>query len=304
MEAIFSSIAPSTFRQYTCCLKDWWNYSVANKKDPFVFSLEFIVKFLDIMFKKGYSYSSINTYKSALSLILPINEEEQKYLKRYLKGLYNQRPSTPRYETTWDTYPVIQYLETLFPLETLSLYQLSIKLIALLALTTGHRIQTFSKITINEIDLSSVDLKIRISERIKTSKLNVPQPVLTFPFFKEKPALCVASTIIFYINKTINLRSHNENKLLLTAKKPHKPATTQTLSRWLKDVLKNSGINVSIYKAYSFRHSSTSAAFRAGINIETIRKTAGWSSNSVTFNTFYNRPVNSQKSFIQGVLNM
>nr|CAI5821151.1 unnamed protein product [Callosobruchus analis] len=249
----------------------------------------------------GSPYASVNSCKAALSFILDVKEDSKTFLGRLMKGLYNQRPIAPRYEATWDPHTVLEFLEKWYPLESHSLFQLSLKLVALLALTSGHRIQTFSKIMVNDVILGDDTVKIKISAKLKTSKINRAQPILDFPFFKDKPALCVAATIAYYLERTKDIRPKGELKLILTHKKPHNAATAQTLSRWLKWVLKNSNIDTNIFKGYSFRHASTSAALRGGANIETIRKSAGWTNKSETFNRFYNRPVVSGVDFIQGV---
>lgn len=48
---------------------------------------------------------------------------------------------------------------------------------------------------------------------------------------------------------------------------------------------------MSQFSAYSTRHAATSAAYRAGVSIELIRKAAGWTQKSSVLNHFYNRPV-------------
>lgn len=72
--------------------------------------------------------------------------------------------------------------------------------------------------------------------------------------------------------------------LLLTIKKPHKSATTQTISRWIKKGLNAAGVDVSKFSAQSTRHASTSAALRLGVNINTIKESADWSVKTDTFN--------------------
>ncbi|PZC73632.1 hypothetical protein B5X24_HaOG209006 [Helicoverpa armigera] len=67
--------------------------------------------------------------------------------------------------------------------------------------------------------------------------------------------------------------------------------STQTLSRWIKDTLSLSGVDVSIFSAHSTRHAATSRARRAGVSVDQIRRTAGWSANSATFANFYDRNV-------------
>lgn len=55
--------------------------------------------------------------------------------------------------------------------------------------------------------------------------------------------------------------------------------------------MEESGIDVSTFPGHSMRHASTSAAARRRVNIESIRKAAGWSKNSDAFANFYNRPL-------------
>lgn len=161
----------------------------------------------------------------------------------------------------------------------------------LLALTSAHRLQTLSLIKLKNIHINPASKEIAIPDNIKTSGKNKYQPILSFPFFKEKPQLCVGSTICHYINLTKSLRPKSEKRLILTTRKPYKPASTQTLSKWLKKVLDLSGIESNIFKGYSTLHAASSAAARAGLNIEIIRKTAGWSEKSLVFNKFYNKPL-------------
>jgi len=56
------------------------------------------------------------------------------------------------------------------------------------------------------------------------------------------------------------------------------------------------------FSGYSTRHASTSAAFRAGVDLEEIRRTAGWTEKSTTFNKFYNRPLVKKTTFADRML--
>lgn len=80
--------------------------------------------------------------------------------------------------------------------------------------------------------------------------------------------------------------------------------STQTLSRWIKNIWENSGIDISYFSAYSTRHALTSAASRGGINIESILKAAGWMQKSNTFARFYMGNIMGDKtSFALSILN-
>ncbi|CAD6221550.1 GSCOCG00011608001-RA-CDS, partial [Cotesia congregata] len=116
------------------------------------------------------------------------------------------------------------------------------------------------------------------------------QPTLVLPVFKENPSICVVTALDEYLVKTKPHRTSDYN-LFISWRKPHKSVTSQTLSRWIKTVMEQSGIDITIFTAYSTRHAATSAAKASGINIDFIRKTAGWTQKSKTFAKFYDRKV-------------
>lgn len=94
-----------------------------------------------------------------------------------------------------------------------------------------------------------------------------------------------------------------ENRLFITTKKPFKPICSQTISHWLKKTLEKSGVDITIFIAHSTRHAATSGAFAKGVNIDIIRKTAGWSRESQMFAKAYNRPIiRDKQEFARAIL--
>ncbi|CAG7670641.1 unnamed protein product, partial [Allacma fusca] len=85
-----------------------------------------------------------------------------------MKGIGKTRPPKPRYNQTWDPSVVLRYLEKLEPLDSLTLEQLTYKTIGLISLVTAHRVQTFSKIMLDDLQLNAEGIEIRISAAIKT----------------------------------------------------------------------------------------------------------------------------------------
>ena len=125
---------------------------------------------------------------------------------------------------------------------------------------------------------------------------------MQLPFFKNHPRICVASALNKYLNYTKNIRG-NTTDLFIALKSPFKAVCTQTISRWLKETLKKSGIDTTTFTGHSTRHASTSCANSKGIDIDTIRSTATWSEGSQIFARYYNRPIQSKESeFAQAVL--
>lgn len=295
---MLSSLSPGTIKQYNGSYQLWWAYCITNKIPPFEASTLQVIHFLQhLLDTSPHKYGTFNTHRSALSLIID-GIGSQPLVKRFMKGISRERPPQPKYEYTWDPEPVLKYLEQT---PTSDLKSLSRKLITLLALITGGRLQTLSLIRISNIRHSDSEIQILISDPIKTSQTSHMQPCLHVPFFHENPRLCAASTLQQYVNITQPIRN-NEDFLFLTTSKPHKKATKQTLSRWVKETLGTSGIDISQFKPHSTRHSSTSAAHRLGLPLDTICKTAGWSQKTSTFAKFYSRPLVKTNDFAKALL--
>ena len=204
-----------------------------------------------------------------------------------MKGVFKLRPLRAKYFGTWDVSIVLSYLEQL---DESNMEKLTYKTVMLLALSTAHRAQTLTNIKISNIREVNEGLEIKIPELIKTSGPGKYQPILQIPMLVNKPKLCVASTVLLYMNKTKLIRNKID-QLFVSIKRPIHAVSSQTLSRWVKKCLCESGIDVTIFTSHSTRHATTSAAFNNGVDFDTIRRTAGWSERSETFAKFYNRPI-------------
>lgn len=103
-----------------------------------------MIHLLTECFKAGASYGTLNSHRSAISLISKDKIGEDRLVTRFLKGVFERRlkPAQPRYTFTWDVSIVLSYLEKLYPLENLSFKDLTRKTAMLLALCTVHRAQT------------------------------------------------------------------------------------------------------------------------------------------------------------------
>lgn len=93
-------------------------------------------------------------------------------------------------------------------------------------------------------------------------------------YLRDRPKLCVASTLLAYLDCTKELREKERN-LFIATRKPYKKVLAQTISRWINLVLGKAEINTEIFSAYSIRHASTSAALAKRVDLEMIKRTAG-----------------------------
>lgn len=283
-----ASLSDNSLRQYDSCLKKWFHYCNRNKVDMFETSIPNIIQFLTELFDSGAQFGTLNSYRSALSLVLGKQVSDDDCVKRFFKGVFRLRPALPKYNVTWDTSIVLNFLSNWYPNTQLTLENLTKKLILLLALVTAHRMQTFSKINITNIEQHPNNVQIKIPDIIKTSRIGSVQPILILPYFNENTAICPCKTLIDYMEKSKRVRGDQTN-LFISYRKPHKVVGSQTLSRWTKSILESCGIDVSVFTAHSTRHAATSKAHKLGVNLDLIRKTAGWTGTSQVFGKFYNR---------------
>ena len=142
--------------------------------------------FLTDEFNKGGSYGTLNSYRLTLALLAGPGLAKNYIIKRFLNGISKERPAKPRYNLTWDPKIVLDHYRQLPKSYELPVKGLSQKLITMLALISGHRLQTFSLIKTKYIRLQNDKVEIRIPAKIKTSGLNKKQPVLTILWCKKE----------------------------------------------------------------------------------------------------------------------
>jgi integrase len=271
-------------------------------QNPIKPTIELVIKYLTDMYNKGAGYVSINTARSALSTILGSVDGYSigchPLVSRLLKGVSRLRPPRPKYDSVWDASTILNLIKSWPKNEELSFKMLSYKLVALLALCSAQRVQTLACLNLDEINFKDSEVDIKVSSRLKTTK---PGQGLSLHFSKfDDPVLCLFGCLRCYIDRSQNLRK--DNNLLICTRSPYKHASSQTISRWLKDVIKLAGIDVNKFSSHSFRHSSTSKASELGLSLDVIYKAAGWSEKSKVFANFYKRPIVSHSQFSNAIL--
>ena len=140
-----------------------------------------------------------------------------------------------------------------------------------------------------------------LPEHIKQSRPGYTPPAIILPAFPSNEALCVFSHMGAYINWTSALRG-DETKLFISHIKPHRQASRDTISRWIRETMTNAGVDTSTFKPHSTISAATSKAKAVAVHIQDILNRAGWSS-SRTFDRFYSKPVQSEGRFATAILN-
>ena len=92
-----------------------------------------VLAFLTKLYNDGLIYSALNTARCALASFLQLNNTvnigSHNLVRRFFKGVFTLRPALPKYNVTWNVDIVLTYLKGQEPLESLSLLQLSRKLL-------------------------------------------------------------------------------------------------------------------------------------------------------------------------------
>jgi integrase len=297
-----SSCSNNTQKQYKSYIDRWNTFCKSNRISNNNICINNVLEFLYHLYKHAVGYSSVNTARSALSLIITSIEGftvgNHPLVTRFIRGISRLRPPQPRYNCTWDVDLILTLFKSWSDNEDLSLHKLTIKLVSLLAIVTAQRVQTINAIKISNMWFNIDILMIKIPDLLKTSRPGALQPLFRFPPYHVKK-LCVRHTIISYLKCTLSYRIHDE--LLLSVERPYSHVSNQTVSRWLKQGLSLAGIDANVFKAHSYRHASTSKALIKGCSIDIIFSKAGWSDNSKVFATFYNRDVRVD-NFMDAVL--
>ena len=215
-----------------------------------------------------------------------------------MKGVFNLRPPSPKYTYTWDIDIVLNYLKDLGYNEFLSLKDLTQKLAILLMLLSGQRKNTLTSFSIH-MDLTEEYCIFYPCKLLKHSGPNRLNDKFVYEAFKADIKLCPVNLLHEYCTRRRNL-DINHNALFFTYGKPYREPSSDTVARWVKDIMQKSGINTNVFTPHSCRSASTSAAKTAGASMETILKHGTWK-NENTFTKFYHRQL---KDIVENIDNL
>jgi hypothetical protein len=112
--------------------------------------------------------------------------------------------------------------------------------------------------------------KFSLSKQRKT-QLNSPLQVITLNKMQPGSLTCPVETLKDYLAISDQFRSGAKSKLLLLGLRPPRNAVfASTVSRWIKMVLSDAGVDTVVYSAHSTRGASASKATNLGVSSEAI----------------------------------
>ena len=142
---------------------------------------------------------------------------------------------------------------------------LSRKLALLMAMVEASRSSELQALDLRYRVLSPDAVSFRLSSLTKKRVVGAP-PKVVFGAFPEDSRLCVVKCLRQYEKVTEAIRPMDSHSLFISYVKPHKPVTSRRIAHWIKDLLTEAGVNTAVFKAYSVRGASTSAAVAKGVS--------------------------------------
>ena len=238
--------------------------------------------------------------RSALSTV--INRQQNvsfaniTIVKRYMKRIFANNPTLPKLQFTWN-------VSLHFKISTIyrrSIHQIKQKLLTqkvimlMTIISGGERAQTFPQFRVSDITILDNKVVTPIMSLIKQTKQTKHMAPLCFYIYNKEPKCCVVSHLIEYLQRTKSYR--DTDKLFLTCVKPYRAASKDTISRWCKSIIKESGISIHSYTSHSSRAAASSFAKSRGASLSTIIQSAGQKSER-TFAQFYEKQIEEEVEF-------
>ncbi|XP_068091948.1 uncharacterized protein [Hyperolius riggenbachi] len=286
-------VTRSIYSKYWKTFLDW---KKRNKvKDN---KLPTILEFLQDGIERGLALSTIKVQVAAISVFVDKKLALDPLVIRFMKSVERSRPIVKKSCPRWDLSLVLNVLmeEPFEPLEEISLRNLTIKTIFLVAITSAKRVSELEALSSDEqfcsIFEDRVILKTVTDFLPKVSSVSNRGQEIILPTFcnkavhpKEKQwhKLDVRRCLLIYLKRVKQLRKTDRLFVNFTGNKVGEKMTKASIARWLKVCIEEA------YKlrqlespkeitAHSTRAMATSWAYRAGASASEICRAATWRS--------------------------
>ena len=306
-ELVLNARRQSSTYTYQTPWRKWGAWCSTRKIDPYRSDIKDLADYLAELFESGLESRTIGVHRSAISAYhLPVEGfkvGEHPLIVKVMAGIRNLRPAKSRYHIIWDVQTVLEYLKSLGDMSSMSLKVLSWKTAMLVSLVALSRCNEIKNLNISRMVIPEAENKVVFffDEPHKTQDPEKPQGPLEIFQFESDPLLCPVKCIQAYLKQTKELRGQ-ESQFFVKTCKPHSWVTRSTIASWIKRVLKNTGVDVNVFKGHSTRSAASSAARARGASVKDILDRGNWSNKS-TWQNFYNKNiVSAGQRFQQAIL--
>jgi hypothetical protein len=227
---------------------------------------------------------------------------KESLIKEFLKGAFNRRPPVKDPFPKWDLNLVLNALveDPYEPIDKISLGDLSMKTVFLVAITSARRGCEIQALDVREdwCKIQPVGAylrhnplflpKVRTEANINAT-INLPRlfPKPTSRTEKILQPLCVVRALEAYIKATAPIRRTEQLFVLHDGGGPDKgkPASKATIARWLTQAISRAyehfgRVPPTNLRAHSTRSMATSVAFKGNVNFVEIARAACWATET------------------------
>ena len=308
----------STLALYQAKWAQFCSWCRQRKTDPLSSTIPIIADFfLFLREDKNLSCTAIKGYRSALAQVfihrgLDISSSPE--ISMLFRNFEQSIPPRTISQPKWDLNIVLQSLTRppFEPINSISLRNLTLKTVFLLALATAKRVSEIhglSYLVAWSADYSSATLEFTPDFVAKTQVPGDPSTAykpITIPALSNMLGqdeldnlLCPLRALKTYLSKTAAARPKCLRLFVSSvATFKHKSVTKNTISFWIRTVIKNAYNSVQkddllLWKisAHEVRALATSLLFKHNHSLKDVMAAASWKSNS-TFVSFYLRDTN------------
>ena len=294
-------LAEHSWRKGTKCTyesawRKWSSWCVSREIDPLCSPVESVINYLTDRYHQGDQYNTLNIQRSAISAfhnpIGTVRVGQHPSVTRMMSAFFNARPPMPRYESTWEVNPVLDYMMSLGDNETLALKQLTHKVAMLLALTCAGRSSDLNALDIRFMKLEDESVTFNLAKLTKSRRKGKPPLKIMLKSFPENLKLCILTTLKVCFSRTTKFRERKDgiprSQVLLSFVEPHRAVVPCTIAGWLVKFMTEAGVDTGLFKAHSTRGAATSKAAAMGLSVKEIMSMAKWK-RQATFYKHYHR---------------
>ena len=152
---IHDSWKDTTKSRYESILQRWRNDCVQRNGCPFSTNVNSVLIFLHGIYKNGCLYSGICVARNTLSSTVMIpgydRLSSQPFVSGFVKGIFNKRPSFPRYGNIWNINSLLSHYENMSQNRELYCKCSCKKLVVLLLILRARKNQALMTITVENV---------------------------------------------------------------------------------------------------------------------------------------------------------
>ena len=189
-DILHAALRPFTILKY----KTYSNYCMQNNISHMQPKIGELLDYFTHLYNSGASYSVFNSSKNALSHIvfLPpyssISEHPQ--ITKYFKGVFNLRPPTGKITFAWDIKLLFDYFNYKGENDQLSDKSLTQKLLILLLLLGGQRMNTVYFFTVDRMTVTDIGVTFSPNYVLKHSKPGKKLDSFHYRAYNNKKVMC------------------------------------------------------------------------------------------------------------------